>query len=80
MSDNVVKFYPLDAAKNPDNVLEQSIGEFKNVLVIGYDGEGMMNVRASTNFKVGEIILCIETFKHNLLSGEYDTEVMDDEE
>lgn len=78
---NVIKFYPADAAKNPDNVLEQSVGVFSKVIVVGADKEDLLEVRASTNFTIGEIIMCLEQFKFNLLSGVYDTEVMggDDE-
>ena len=37
MESNVVKFYPADAAKVADNVLEQAIGVYDEVLIIGYD-------------------------------------------
>ena len=36
----VSKIYPEGAAKNPDNVLEQAIGEYNEVCIIGYDKEG----------------------------------------
>ncbi len=33
--DNVTKFYPKGAAKNPDFVLEQAVGKFDKVVVMG---------------------------------------------
>lgn len=77
---NVVKFYPADAAKNPDNVLEQSIGIFSKVIVLGADKDDLLEVRASTNFTIGEIIMCIEQFKYNLLSGVYDMECLEEDD
>lgn len=77
---NVVKFYPADAAKNPDNVLEQSIGIFSKVIVLGADKDDLLDVRASTNFTTGEIIMCLEQFKYNLLSGVYDMECLEEDD
>ena len=34
---NVIKFYPKNAAENPDNVLEQAVGAYDEVLIIGWD-------------------------------------------
>lgn len=80
MSDNIVKFYPADAAKNPDYVLEQAIGQYKEVVIIGLDHDDMVDARASTNFKISDILLCMEQFKHNVLSGSYDVAIVDGEE
>lgn len=68
----VVKFYPKDAAKNPDAVLEQAVGVYDQVFVIGHDKDGKMDVRASLNFKMRDIFFALETFKFNVLNGEYD--------
>ena len=51
---NITKLYPKGAAKNPDNVLEQSVGKFDKVLVVGYDKEGEVDMRASLNLTVEE--------------------------
>lgn len=37
MMGDVLKFYPKDAAMKADNVLEQAIGEYEDVLILGYD-------------------------------------------
>lgn len=68
----IVKFYPRDAAKNPDNVLEQAIGEYTQVLILGFDKDGLLEARASSDYSIGEILVTIEQFKYNLLSGAYD--------
>ena len=68
---NVVEFYPGNAAKNPDNVLKQAVGEYDSLTIIGYDKNGDMDVRASTNLNQGQLLWAIERFKHNLLAGDY---------
>lgn len=80
MDDNVVKFYPMNAAKNPDNVLEQAIGKYKSVLIIGVDKEGLMDARASIGQRIADILFLMEQFKHNLLSGTYGDPLLDEVE
>lgn len=67
----VVKFYSKDAAKNPDAVLEQAIGVYDQVFVIGYDKNGELEVRASLNFLMRDIFFAMDAFKHKVLSGDY---------
>ena len=68
----VVKFYPADAAKDPDNVLEQAMGNYSDVLVIGWDKNGELDARGTLSLKDGgDVLWLIESFKNNLLSGEY---------
>lgn len=74
MSAKIIKFYPRNAAQNPDAVLEQAAGNFENVFIIGWDNAGNLDVRASTNWSVGEIVMAIEMFKHKLMTGDYDIE------
>ena len=71
MTDNIVKLYPHNAALNPDVVLEQSAGVYEEVLVIGYNKDGALDVRASLNFDMKSIFFALEAFKHQVLSGEY---------
>ena len=69
---NVTKFYPHNAAKDPDAVLEQALGQFSEVLIIGWDKEGMMDARATLGLKDGcEVLWLMESFKHNMMNGEY---------
>lgn len=67
----VVKFYPANAAKNPDAVLEQAVGVYDQVFVIGYDKDGCLEVRSSLNFEMRDIFFAMEAFRHKVLSGEY---------
>ena len=77
VSDNIIKFYPMNAAENPDNVLEQAIGDFASVLIIGWDKDGDLSARASLNLKGGpEVLWLLEAVKFKLMNGDY----VDDEE
>lgn len=68
----VHKFYPANAAENPDNVLEQAIGQYSSVFIIGWDKNDNLDVRASLDMKDGgEVLWLLEMFKHKLLSGDY---------
>lgn len=72
MTADVVKFYPSDAAKNPDAVLEQAVGFYSDVLVIGWGKSGVLDVRGSLGLKDGaDVLWLLEVFKHKLLSGDY---------
>ena len=70
MSDkpNVIKFF---TATNPDHILEQAVGDYGDVVVIGYDKEGHLDVRANIGFKAADILFCVEQFKCKLLAGDY---------
>lgn len=67
----VVKFYPSNAAKNPDMVLEQAAGVYDQVFVIGYDKHGALEVRASLNFTMRDIFFAMDAFKFRVLNGDY---------
>lgn len=70
----VEKFYPKDAGKNPDYVLEQAIGLFEDVVIIGYTHDGDLEVRSNTTFSEPEMMNAIKTFEHNYYGGMYDTD------
>ena len=74
---DVVKFYPLNAAANPDNVLEQAIGEYEEVFVIGIGKNGSIDPRSSLGLSVEKLMFILDTFKFKLLRGDYD-EVLTD--
>lgn len=68
----VVKFYPANAAESADNVLEQAMGQFGQVLIIGWDKDGNLDARATLGLKDGgDVLWLIEAFKHRLMSGAY---------
>jgi len=69
---SVVKFYPKNAATSADNVLEQAVGEFSDVLVIGWDKDGSLDARATLGLKDGgDLLWLIESFKAKLMAGDY---------
>jgi hypothetical protein len=68
MTDNVVHLRP---AKDPDHVLEQAVGVYDQVFVIGYDKDGGLDVRASLNFQIKDVFFAIEAFKFRVLNGDY---------
>ena len=71
----VVKFYPQNAAEKADNVIEQAMGLYDQVLIIGYDHDGKFDARATLGLKGGgDVLWLIETFKHKLMSGDFGEE------
>lgn len=58
-------------AMSADPVLENAIGQYQSVVVIGYDPEGELQAAASLNLRGHEILWLVEAFKQKLLSGEF---------
>jgi len=56
---NVQKFYPANAAEKADNVLEQCLGSFEDVLVLGLDSDGGLDIRVTTTLRDAEVIALI---------------------
>lgn len=69
---DVVKFYPKDSAKDADNVIEQALGRYSEVLIIGYDKDGQFDARATLGLKDGgDCLWLVEQFKLKLLMGDF---------
>ena len=66
----IIKLYPKNAAANPDNVLEQAIGAYDKVLVLGWDANGNLDARASTNASMKDLLWMVEGFKLDLFLAE----------
>lgn len=82
MSDEpkVVKFYPKDAAKDADNVLEQAVGRYSDVLILGWDKDGNFDARATLGLRDGGACLwLVEVFKLKLMTGQFGPQGEDDE-
>jgi len=73
-SPNVVKFYTKDATEKPDAVLEQAMGIFQDVLILGYDHGGYLDVRSNTTLKKSEILFLMKQFETKLMRGDYDAD------
>lgn len=69
--DKIVKFYKKNAAENADIVLELAIGAYDDVLILGWNKEGVLDARANLKMTQREILWVIETFKMKLLRGDY---------
>ena len=77
---DIVKFYPKDAAKNPDAVLEQAVGVYDQVFVIGYNKDGDLDVRGTSNFTLKEVFFALDAFKFMVLNGDYGERLQKGEE
>lgn len=65
----------LNPHRSPDVVLEKAVGAFKEVLILGYNHEGYMEVRASEGMAAkAELLLLIEHFRFALMAGAYDSD------
>lgn len=63
----------MNPASNPDTVLKEARGAFKEVLLLGYNQEGYMEVRATLGLAPkAELLMLVENFKHALMDGLYD--------
>ena len=69
--ENIIKFYPNNAAEKADNVLEQAMGCYKHVLILGWDNDGNFDPRSTISMSRSDILELIDVFKFNLLSGRY---------
>lgn len=71
--DNVVKFYPKNAATEADNVIEQAVGAYADVVIIGWNVNGYLEVRANEGLANNrELLFILEKVKHKILSGDYE--------
>lgn len=69
---NVIELNP---AKNPDVVLEHAKGKYRDCLIIGWDTEDYLDVRATLGLNKSDMLFLIENFRHKLLSGDLDGDV-----
>lgn len=64
----VEKFF---TAQNPDHVLEQAIGHYADVVVIGWSPDGTLDVRSNKGMTGPDVLWLIEAFKAKLVAGHY---------
>ena len=62
---------PLRPADDPDTVLDRAKGQYSEVVVIGYNHEGELEVRSTTDTDHKEVLWLLGLFKHKLLNGDY---------
>ncbi len=68
---SVIKFYPNGSAENPDSVLEQAVGVYEDVLILGWDKDEVMDCRSSTGLSHEQVLWIITKFQHKLMNGDY---------
>lgn len=64
---NVTELFP---SKSPNEVLENAKGNFKDVVVIGFNEEGFLVSIRTMGLSKAEVILALEMYKADMLSGE----------
>lgn len=55
----------------PNEVLEEAKDNFKEILILGYDIDGYLDTRSSSNLSHSDVAWLIDTFKHKLLNGDF---------
>ena len=68
---DIVKFYPANAAESADYVLEQAVGVYDDVVIIGTDKSGAIDVRATASTTDPQILWMMEAFKLRMLSSQW---------
>lgn len=69
---SITKLIPNNAADDPNNVLELAFGSYQDVLVIGWDQDGELDVRSSSGLTDGgDLLWLLETVKQKLMNGEF---------
>ncbi len=69
-----------DSLHYPDNVLKRSMGQFEDIVLIGTNEDGNMEVRSSLNLTVKDMLWMLEMTKQNILLTALSHEDDDDDE
>ena len=69
-----------EALTNPDNVMRRSMGHFENIILIGTNEDGHMEVRSSLNLTVKDMLWMLEMTKQNILLTALSHDADDDDE
>ena len=64
---NVINLMPENATA--DEVLEDAKGSYKDVLILGWDEEGMLNAKSTASLDVKELVYMIEVFKSVVITA-----------
>jgi hypothetical protein len=72
MSDNVVDLYTKDPIVSSDELIETSKGVYDEVMMVGWNKDGQMEIRLTSGMQDGGTILwLLENLKLRLLTGEF---------
>jgi hypothetical protein len=67
ITDGDIFIDPDETLKNPDNVMQRSMGHFEDIILIGTNENGDLEVRSSLNLTVKDMLWMIEMTKQNIL-------------
>lgn len=63
----------LNPANSPDVVLKAALGVYKDILILGYNDAGDLEVMGTSGMaSKSELLFLVETFKTALMNGLYD--------
>jgi len=62
---NVTKLRP---AEDPDEVLTAAMGQYEQVLILGWNKQGNMDVRATLGLEAAECVYLMKLFEAAILS------------
>ena len=69
---NVINLVPDKASA--DEIFEDCKGDFKEVLILGWDHENLMKAKSSSTLDIKDIVYMIEVFKQALLNSGYEVD------
>lgn len=69
---DIIRLFPPGSARDADAVLEQSMHQFSEVLIIGYNKQGEFEARATLGLSAEAIIFLLQTMQYNIISGQYE--------
>lgn len=66
-----VEFKTGEVSLDADTVLDKSKGNYKSVLIIGWDNDGVLDVRSTNDLDQKDCLYLSQLFSHKLLNGDY---------
>ena len=67
ITDGDIFIDPDETLTNPDTVMQRSMGHFENIILVGTNEDGHMEVRSSLNLTVKDMLWMLEMTKQNIL-------------
>ena len=65
----------MPTARNPDSVLEQAIGQFEHVVIVGISKDGVIDFREGGDNVEGDLSIPFTLMSkvcHKIMNGDYD--------
>ncbi len=67
--ENIVKLYHRNSLPSADALLTQEVGEFADVMLVGYDHDGRLRYCATKGLKVADLFFLVDNFKHDIITN-----------